>query len=194
MRIRFGWRAALLVLLVLAVGVPAAAADVRDAADSGESADTREPTASGSTADMRSAIGLDGRWHLQRTENLDEYLQKSGASWWRRQLAKLGTSRLRQTIRQDGIRFEIESESPVETRKEAFDADGESSRTIEGADGEEMTWTARIEGDVLVLDGEGERGRRVVRREMRDEALVMTIINPEADAECRMFFERVADE
>jgi hypothetical protein len=136
------------------------------------------------------AIGLDGRWHLQRTENLDEYLQKSGASWWRRQLAKLGTSRLRQTIRQEGVRFEIESENPVETRKDAFVADGKSTRTVETADGEEMTWVARIEGDALVLDGEGERGRRVVRRERVADALVMTIFNPEVDAECRMFFER----
>ena len=136
------------------------------------------------------AMDLTGSWRLDRTENFDEYLEKSGTSWWKRKLAKLGSSRLRQTIKQDGNRFEIESVNPVETRTDVFVADGVTPRRIETVSGDMMTWTARIEDAALVVDGRGDLGHRIVRRELVDDALVMTIVNPDANARCRLHFER----
>jgi hypothetical protein len=137
---------------------------------------------------------LSGAWRLDRTENFDEYLKKSGTPWWKRKLEELGSSRLRQTIEQDGIEFEIESQSPVETRKDALVADGVTPREAETASGDMMTWTARIEDEGLVVDGHGDLGHRIVRREIIEGRMVMTILNPDADAECRLYFEPVATE
>lgn len=41
---------------------------------------------------------LVGVWKLERREDLEEYLKASGTPWWKRKLALLGSSRLRQTI------------------------------------------------------------------------------------------------
>lgn len=135
-------------------------------------------------------LGFDGPWRLDRTENFEEYLKASGAPWWKRKLAQLGSSSLRQRIQQDGIRFEIESESPVETRTESFVADGVTQRTIEGVTGDTMTWTARIEGNMLVVEGHGDLGHRVIRRERAGAEMLMTIFNPDVNAECKLYFER----
>lgn len=135
---------------------------------------------------------LNGTWRLERTENFEEYLKQSGAAWWKRKLAKLGSSRMTQTIRHEGIRFDIESDNPVETRTESFVADGVTERTVETATGEMMTWTARVEGTALVVDGHGEIGHRTIRREVVEDQMVMTIFNPDANTQCKIFFMRVA--
>ena len=53
-----------------------------------------------------------------------------------------------------------------------------------------MTWTARIDGKALVTDGHGDLGRRVIRREITDGTMITTIFNPDADARCKLYFER----
>ncbi len=136
------------------------------------------------------SLGLDGDWRLEHTENFEEYLKKSGTPWWKRKLATLGSSRLRQTISQQGLQFTIKSESPVETRKDLLVADGVTPRSAETATGDDMTWIARIEGATLVVDGHGDLGHRIARREIVDDAMVMTIENPDADTACRLYFER----
>jgi hypothetical protein len=143
-----------------------------------------------SAAADESVLGLDGAWRLDRTENFEPYLKKSGASWWKRKLAKLGSSRMRQTISQEGQQFEITGENPVETRTEKFVADGVTELSAETATGEMMTWTAHVEGAALVIDGQGELGHRIVRREIVDDGMVMTIFNPDADTQCKLYFER----
>jgi hypothetical protein len=136
------------------------------------------------------AFDLSGAWQLDRTENFEEYLKESGTPWWKRKLAKLGSSRMRQSIKHDGDRFEIESESPVETRTDVIIADGATQRSVKTAAGDMMTWTAHVEGDVLIVDGHGELGHRVVRREIVAGSMVMTIINPDASTQCKLYFKR----
>jgi len=140
------------------------------------------------------SIGLDGRWKLERTENFEEYLKQSGTPWWKRKLANLASSSLRTTIEQKGIEFEIESDSPVETRKDMLIADGTTPRSAKTAGGDMMTWVARIEGAALIVDGHGELGHRIVRREIVDGTMLMTIANPDADTSCKLYFERDSQE
>jgi hypothetical protein len=150
-------------------------------------------TLSGTDVSARSdepQFDLSGDWQLDRTENFEGYLKASGTPWWKRKLAKLGSARMRQTIKHEGDRFEIESENPVETRTDVIVADGASERSLKTAGGDMMTWTARVEEDVLVVDGYGDLGHRVIRREIVDGLLVMTIINPDANAECKIYFKR----
>jgi hypothetical protein len=88
---------------------------------------------------------------------------------------------MRQSIKHVGDRFEIESENPVETRTDMIIADGVTQRSAKTAGGDMMTWTARVEGDVLVVDGHGDLGHRVIRREIVEGSMVMTIINPDTN-------------
>lgn len=133
---------------------------------------------------------FNGMWKLDRTENLEEYMQASGTSWWKRKLAKFGSSRMRQTIKHEGIRFEIESENPVENRSEIIIADGVTERDVETAAGDMMSWTARIEDNRLVVDGHGDLGHRIIYRENVEAWMVVTILNPDADTQCKLFFKR----
>ena len=136
------------------------------------------------------SFDLNGAWRLERTENFEQYLKQSGAPWWKRKLAQLGSSRMRQTIQHDGRRFEIASENPVESRTDRFVADGVTERSVETASGDMMTWTARVEEASLVIDGHGDLGHRIIRREIVDGMMVMTIFNPDADTRCKLYFER----
>lgn len=63
--------------------------------------------------------------------------------------------------------------------------------SAEAASGDRMTWTAHIDGGVFVIDGHGDLGHRIIRREVVGGEMVMTIENPDADARCRLFFERM---
>jgi hypothetical protein len=38
------------------------------------------------------SLGLEGTWQLVHRENFDQYLKESGAPWWKRRLAQLGSS------------------------------------------------------------------------------------------------------
>ena len=71
-----------------------------------------------------------------------------------------------------------------------FVADGATELTAEGATGDVMTWTARFVDTALVIDGHGDLGHRIVRREIADATMVMTILNPDANAQCKFYFER----
>jgi len=135
-------------------------------------------------------LDLNGVWQIERKENFGQYLKQSGAPWWKRKLAQLGSSRMRQTIKHEGNHFEITSETPVETRTEEFVADGVTERSTETASGDMMTWTARIENAALVIDSHGDLGRRIVRREIIDAGMVMTLFNPDANTQCKLYFKR----
>jgi hypothetical protein len=142
------------------------------------------------TEATETALDLNGAWQLERTENFEQYLLDSGASWWKRKLAKLGSSRLRQTIEHDGLHFAVTSKSPVETRTEEFVADGVSKNDTVTAAGDNMTFTAHVEGATLVIDSDGDLGPRTIRREIVDGRMVMTLINPAANSRCKLYFER----
>jgi len=137
-----------------------------------------------------SAPDLAGVWKLERKENFEEYLKASGAPWWKRKLAQLGSSKLQQTISIDANHVEIASESPVENRTMQFTTDGSTELTAEGATGDVMTWTARFEGAAFVIDGHGDLGHRIIRREVEGGMMLMTILNPDVDAQCRLYFAR----
>lgn len=141
-------------------------------------------------ATSEETFDLNGAWRLERKENFEQFLKDSGAPWWKRQLAKLGSSRMRQTIKHEGNRFEIGSENPVETRTEAFVADGVTEFSAETAAGDMMTWTARVEEPALVVEGHGDLGHRVIRREIVDGMMVMTVFNPDANTQCKFYFKR----
>jgi len=143
------------------------------------------------TAASEAALDLNGVWQLERKQGFEAYLKASGAPWWKRKLAQLAGSRMRQTIKHEGNRFEITSKSRLETRSEEFVADGVTERSTKAASGDWMTWKARVEGAAFVLDGHGDLGHRIIRREIADGMMVMTIFNPDADAHCKLFFERV---
>lgn len=138
-----------------------------------------------------SSIDLNGAWQLDHTSNLEEFMKASGMPWWKRKLAKLGSSRMHQTIKHEGIRFEIESESPVETRKDVFIADGVTKLSAENAAGDKMTWTARVENNVFVVDGHGDVGHRIVLREKIEEFMVVTVLAPDENAQCKLFFRQI---
>ena len=140
------------------------------------------------------SFDFNGAWQLERTENFDEYLKASGTSWWKRKLAQLGSSSMRQTIKHEGIRFEVESENPVEKRSEVFIADGKTELSAETASGDMMTWIARIEKNTLVVDGHGDLGHRIIVRENVGPMMVVTVVNPDAKTECKLFFEQVEAE
>ena len=148
------------------------------------------PTAAAS----ENSFDLNGAWKLERTENFERYLKESGAPWWKRKLAQLGSSRMRQTIQHDGSRFEIASENPVESRTDRFVADGVTERSVETASGDMMTWTARVEGAALVIDGHGDLGHRIIHREIVNGTMVMTLFNPDADTQCKLYFERAVED
>jgi hypothetical protein len=114
--------------------------------------------ASAPAATSENSFDLNGAWQLERTENFEQYLKESGAPWWKRKLAQLRSSRMRQTIKHDGSRFEISSENPVESRTDSFVADGVTELSAETASGDMMTWTARVEEASLVIDGHGDLG------------------------------------
>jgi hypothetical protein len=141
-------------------------------------------------ATTEKTLDLNGAWRLERKENFEQYLKESGAPWWKRKLAQLGSSRMRQTIKHGGNRFEIASKNPVETRTDTFVADGVTERSVETASGDMMTWTARIEEAALVIDGHGDLGHRIIRREIVDGMMVMTIFNPDANTQCKLYFKR----
>jgi hypothetical protein len=147
-------------------------------------------TAFAATAASEESIGLDGTWQLVHKENFEQYLKESGAPWWKRRLAQLGSSSMQQTIEQVGRRFEIANESLLETRAETFVADGVTEQSGKMASGDLMTWKAHVEDAALVLDGHGDLGHRIIRREIVDAAMVMTVLNPDADTQCRLTFER----
>jgi hypothetical protein len=62
--------------------------------------------------------------------------------------------------------------------------------TLEAATGDVMTWTARVEEAALIIDGHGDLGHRIIRREIVDGMMVMTIFNPDADTQCKLYFKR----
>ncbi len=135
-------------------------------------------------------LGLDGAWKLERHENLAVYLKASGAPWWQRKLARLGGSKMRQTIMQDGHRFEVTSQSPVETRTLQLVADGATEFSAETGSHGMTTWIARVEGTALVVDVRSDVTHRKVRREIVDGMMVMTVYDHDADSQCKFFFER----
>jgi hypothetical protein len=96
---------------------------------------------------------------------------------------------MKQTIDVEGREVVVTSENPVETRTLRFVADGVTEVNADAASGDRMTWTATLEDGVFVIDGHGDPGHRIIRREVVDGTMVMTTVNPDA-ARCRLFFER----
>jgi hypothetical protein len=139
---------------------------------------------------LEPTVGLNGAWKLERKENFEEYLKASGAPWWKRKLAQLGSSSMHQTIEIEGDHVEVTNKNPVETRTLNFIADGVTELTADSASGDTMTWTAYFEDAAFVIDGHGDLGHRVIRREISNGMMLMTIFNPDADVQCKLFFER----
>jgi hypothetical protein len=144
----------------------------------------------GARADDES-FAVTGNWQLESKENFDTYLKESGAPWWKRRLAQLGSARIRQTISRRGDRVSVETENPLRTRTEVFIVDGRTPVRYEIASGDVMEWIARVEGDAFVIEGHGDLGHRIVRREVVEGRMVMTLINPDANVECRLIHQRV---
>lgn len=51
--------------------------------------------------------------------------------------------------------------------------------------------TLDIAGAGFVIDGHGDLGHRMIRREVADGMMLMTILNPDANVQCKLYFERM---
>jgi len=95
------------------------------------------------------AADFSGKWTLQKTDNLDDFLEAQGVGWMQRKAAAMAN--VTHEITQDGNKFTLNIVNPRKTKNETFVADGTSFDSVEERNGEEIPVkvTPKFENGVL---------------------------------------------
>jgi len=133
---------------------------------------------------------LDGKWRLERRENLEEYEKATGASWLRRRLSNLASG-MTQEIHQTGDRFQITLRVAHKTTLLDLVADRHSVTHAEMPSGESVEAVASVAGDVLTVNLTGPEGPRRVDRVRRGKQLIMTMTHLVAKVSTTWIFDPI---
>ena len=95
------------------------------------------------------AVDFSGKWALQKSDNLDDFLEAQGVGWMQRKAAAMAN--VTHDITQDGNKFTINVVNPRKNKTDTFVADGTTFDSVEERNGEEIPVkvTPKLENGVL---------------------------------------------
>ncbi|XP_069477373.1 myelin P2 protein-like [Ambystoma mexicanum] len=126
-----------------------------------------------------------GTWKLNNSEGFDEYMQSIGVGFATRKAGAL--AKLKVTIGKNGDKYNLKTESTFKTTEMEFKLGEEFDETT--ADDRHTKTTVTCEDGVLVQHQKWDGKETTIRRELKDETLVVTCIM--GDVKCVRTYEKV---